>query len=399
MTRSLSLPLLSATGWQLVFANRLVPGTSDTSSETPLEASGSEVPGANTAPQESATESESPSHVEESVQVKTKRKRQTKNTDQLREWLQFRKTFLDETVRHNGLADFLGHTKCLECGVYEGVFKCKDCYSGRMLKCQACIVSIHTDLSLHRVERWNSSFFKKDSLSNLGLHYQLGHSSSPCPCPLPGPASFVVFDVSGFHTVSINYCQCGEEPLPVWKQLLCEGWFPATLSRPQTVFAFDCLETFHKLTLQGKSNLYDYYHTLIQRSDNAKLAKQINHYSEIHCVFRMWRNLMALKRAGRCHDPGGVEATLRGELMVECPACPHPERNLPEGWENAGPLLFLYSLFLAIDGNFKLKGKEHHIKDVELMPGWGVYVPQEEYKAHINNYIDEPEVSHIFLSL
>ena len=53
---------------------------------------------------------------------------------------------------------------------------------------------------------------------------------------------------------------------------------------------------------------------------------------------------------------------------------------------------FLYTLFLAIDGNFKLKGKERNIQDVELMPGWGAYVPPVEYKAHVDNYVDQPEV-------
>lgn len=48
---------------------------------------------------------------------------------------------------------------------------------------------------------------------------------------------------------------------------------------------------------------------------------------------------MALKRGGRGHDPAGIDATLNGELMVECPACPHPERNLPVDWEKAGALL------------------------------------------------------------
>jgi hypothetical protein len=48
---------------------------------------------------------------------------------------------------------------------------------------------------------------------------------------------------------------------------------------------------------------------------------------------------MSLKRAGRGHDPRGVSGTSQGELMVECPACPHPERNLPNDWEKAGPLL------------------------------------------------------------
>ena len=109
----------------------------------------------------------------------------------------------------------------------DGIIKCKDCSSGRMLKCINCILSTHEDLPLHRVEvclfnhltlkesadakhqRWNGNFFEKDSLQNLGLRYQLGHSSAPCPCPYPGPANFIVFDPSGPHNISINYCQCG----------------------------------------------------------------------------------------------------------------------------------------------------------------------------------------------
>ena len=54
---------------------------------------------------------------------------------------------------------------------------------------------------------------------------------------------------------------------------------------------------------------------------------------------------------------------------------------------------FLYALFIAVDGNFKLKGKERHLQDVELMPGWGAYVPETEYQNHIANYVDEAEVS------
>jgi hypothetical protein len=48
---------------------------------------------------------------------------------------------------------------------------------------------------------------------------------------------------------------------------------------------------------------------------------------------------MALKRAGRGHEMGGIAETSNGGLMVECPACPHPGCNLPDGWEAAGPLL------------------------------------------------------------
>jgi hypothetical protein len=112
-------------------------------------------------------------------------------------------------------------------------------------------------------------------LQSLGLRYQLGHSGEPCPCPEAGPKNFVIFDISGLHHLTIDYCQCGNEPLSSWVQLLRERWFPATLSRPQTVFTFDCLETFLELTLQGKTNVYDYYHTLLRRSDNANLSTPV----------------------------------------------------------------------------------------------------------------------------
>ena len=45
-------------------------------------------------------------------------------------------------------------------------------------------------------------------------------------------------------------------------------WYPASFSRPRTAFSFDLLETYHKLTLQGKLNLYDFYHAIMQKSDN-----------------------------------------------------------------------------------------------------------------------------------
>lgn len=97
---------------------------------------------------------------------------------------------------------------------------------------------------------------------------------------------------------------------------------------------------------------------------------------------------MALKHGGHGHNLAGIDASQmsNGELMVECLACPHLGWNLTDGWKKAGPLLwvlffwnflddtntwirFLYALFIAIDSNFKLKGKQQYLKDVELMLG------------------------------
>ncbi|KAF9544440.1 hypothetical protein CPC08DRAFT_730279 [Agrocybe pediades] len=107
------------------------------------------------------------------------------------------------------------------------------------------------------------------------------------------------------------------------------------------------------------------------------------------------QRLMALKRAGRGHEHGTVSTTSPGELLLECPACPHPDRNLPPDWMSSGPLLFLYTIYLAVDANFKLKGKvfSQQRDDVELMPGWGAYVPELPYQQHIANHVNEPEIN------
>ena len=42
-----------------------------------------------------------------------------------------------------------------------------------------------------------------------------------------------------------------------------------------------------------------------------------------------------LRRAGRGHDDTGVASTKPGDLAVECPACPHPGKNIPLDWQNA----------------------------------------------------------------
>lgn len=43
-----------------------------------------------------------------------------------------------------------------------------------------------------------------------------------------------------------------------------------------------------------------------------------------------------LKRSGRGQDPEGAAITSLGELAIECPACPHPDRNLPLNWKSGG---------------------------------------------------------------
>lgn len=116
-------------------------------------------------------------------------------------------------------------------------------------------------------------------LSELGLRVQLGHDGRPCPCLLRELQNFLVFNLSGAYPVNANYCNYNPiQPLDWRVQLLRKQWFLAMFLHPQTVFTFDLLKTFHKLTLQAKTNPYDFYHTIIWKTDNANLNLSIVGY-------------------------------------------------------------------------------------------------------------------------
>ena len=143
-------------------------------------------------------------------------------------------------------------------------------------------------------------------LKDLGVLVQLGHGGCVCPCPSPGPPGFMVFDTSGIHAVNIDYCNCPrDDVLDRRTQLLRQGWFLATFLRPNTVFTFDCLDTFHEHTLQGKGNLYDFYHLLLRKTDNANISDTVvsvfsviyyiqSLYSWNHCLVSLQGNPSSL---------------------------------------------------------------------------------------------------------
>jgi hypothetical protein len=119
-------------------------------------------------------------------------------------------------------------------------------------------------------------------------------------------------------------------------QLLQAGWFPATDQRPRTCTTLAVLDQFILSTHQAKTTMYDFYAMLEKLTNNAGV-KPPNRYHAWLRMCREYRHLLMLKRAGRGHDPTGVEGTKPRELAVVCPCCPDPAVNLPENWENAPP--------------------------------------------------------------
>lgn len=83
--------------------------------------------------------------------------------------------------------------------------------------------------------------------------------------------------MNGIHHVNVQFCTCTESVgwVENYRQLLRAGWYPASFERPKTAFTFDVLDTYHKLSLQGKLNLYDFYLSILQKTDNCGRKKVI----------------------------------------------------------------------------------------------------------------------------
>ncbi|KAH7905404.1 hypothetical protein BJ138DRAFT_1230024 [Hygrophoropsis aurantiaca] len=322
-------------------------------------------------------------------QVKRKR---TAGDYPLLAWILERQNFLDEFIRLEGRG---GHTEeSCQCGQEGARYRCKDCY-GIELFCQACTVQRHSVNPFHRVEEWTGRFFQRQTLKSLGLRIQLNHSPAD-KCYHKQPANgddFVVIDVHGIHEIGLDFCGCPGAPVR-WKQLIRARLFGATVTDPRSAATFAVVEHFQLLSLESKVSAYEFYHSVARRTDNTGLSPIRDRYSPFLRVVREWRHLKMLKRSGRGHDPNGVEATVAGECAVLCPACPHPGKNLPEGWADAPEdTRWTYALFLAIDANFRLKRKKvsNDTVDPSLSVGWGCFVEESIYKDYLRDRIDLPQ--------
>ncbi|KAI0039536.1 hypothetical protein FA95DRAFT_1612492 [Auriscalpium vulgare] len=280
-------------------------------------------------------------------QLKRRRRRYRQGKAKpLEDWLPFREVFLQEILRLDGLGHEADLSSCADLS----------CASG-----ERGDVRTHRASPLHRLQKWNGSFFD-----------------------------------SGIHELQVDYCDCARVGSSRhFVQLLRASLWPATVERPQTAITLRTLKTFHALTVQGKINAYDFWCGLERLTDGLGTRKTKYRYKEFLRSIRCFRNIRMLKRAGRGHDAAGVDATAAGELVVECPICPHPGRNMPEGWEAAPEdERWKHAAYLAVDANFKLKMKNHGVKDIELSPGWGYFVKKANYGVHVAKYADEKEMKY-----
>ncbi|KAJ7160837.1 hypothetical protein C8R46DRAFT_1164534 [Mycena filopes] len=314
------------------------------------------------------------------------------------DWRPLRDAYLQESMCLHGCGDMnddgsAPEEKCAECGCGPATIRCRSCFGGGMY-CAACSVKMHKSNLLHIIEEWDGVTVKRTSLRKHGLRVQFGHHG--CPRPRHRNDEFVVLDLGYIHVVAVDFCGC-EKALSFGHprtQLLRRGWYPATHGIPRSGATLRGLEFFLVLTLQGKTTMYDYYTALEKATDPTGNYKPPSRYREFLRMVRQLRHLLMLKRAGRFYSPTGVNGTGPGELALDCPACPRPGVNLPEGWENA-PLeqRFLYTLFLALDACFRLKRRmiSSDLRDPGLGTGWSYFVENEPYRQYLVTVTDQKE--------
>ncbi|KAJ7789817.1 hypothetical protein B0H14DRAFT_3572553 [Mycena olivaceomarginata] len=283
-----------------------------------------------------------------------------------------RNIYLVQLLRREGCAD-ASSSVCPTCGEDSPRYRCQECARGLLL-CQVCCLDKHADNPLHVIFEWNGIFFERTTLRKLGQRIQLGHPPRErCTHPQAAHVDFVVLHDNGMST---------------WISLLHYGWFPVSDDRPRTPATFLVLNHFHLHTLPAKTTAYDFYAVLERLTNNARV-KPPDRYQ----VFLRWRgkyrHLLMLKWAGRGHDPSGVWGTGAGKLVIECPVCPDPKVNLPEGWENATA-----RRSVTLDTCFRLKRRmiSSEFKDPGLGTGWAYVTENAPYRHFLLTVMDQKEM-------
>lgn len=158
-----------------------------------------------------------------------------------------------------------------QCGAVDAIYRCPSC-AHSPLRCRTCILVDHKRTPWHHIETWNGRHFARTSLHRLGYHYHLGHGGESCAKSGDSRLrEFVVLHINGFHTTSFQFCQCSTSEVD---QLLHVSLFPSTFERPETVFTFELLDAFEKISLKSKITAYD-YHLSLQELTNAAFPQDV----------------------------------------------------------------------------------------------------------------------------
>ncbi|KAF9457802.1 hypothetical protein BDZ94DRAFT_1285142 [Collybia nuda] len=278
-----------------------------------------------------------------------------------------REVYLRELLRMDGYGINEEDTMCRQCGIRPHQYRCIDC-CGDVRWCLECTLDLHITNPLHFIEA-------------RPCHSTKNHCFNP---KRAFNDDFLIVDSSGLHEVALDFCECERAPSHSL-QLMRARLYPATGTNPRTAASFRVLRQFHLLSFESKCSGYEFYNSLARLTDNTGSPSR-DRYDEFMRMIRQWRHLKMLKQTGRGHDPAGVLSTQPGQCALLCPACPQPGVNLPPDWESVPDKeSWKYTLFLAIDANFKLQRKRvsSEERDPSLGSGWAFFVDEGKYKEYL----------------
>ncbi|KAG6834489.1 hypothetical protein H0H93_009346 [Arthromyces matolae] len=147
------------------------------------------------------------------------------------------------------------------------------------------------------------------------------------------------------------------------------------------------MKHFHISTLTSKKSAYDYFAGLRCLTNNTFPDEVPDRYRELLQMSRIWNHLTMVRQSGQAHHIDTLLTHRRpGSLTVRCPACPEVTFNVDQAVVDAAKVAetHKYTLFLSVDGNFRLqrKNKNTDPDDVALNNGNGYFVPSEPYKKY-----------------
>lgn len=183
--------------------------------------------------------------------------------------------------------------KSCGCGSPEAMYRCRSC-AHSPLRCKLCILNDHHHTPWHHIDGWVGTHFSRTSLHHLGYRYRLGHGGGACPNrgEKSNVQSIVVVHSNGFHKTSVEFCACDQSTTSA-DQFLKADLFPASFEQPETVFTFELLDTFEKLSLKSKINAYD-YHLSLQEMTNAAFPQDVP--VRPYCILSLIKLIKTLDR-------------------------------------------------------------------------------------------------------
>ncbi|KAI0687850.1 hypothetical protein C8T65DRAFT_590105 [Cerioporus squamosus] len=141
----------------------------------------------------------------------------------------------------------------------------------------------------------------------------------------------VVVDTDGIQELPFTFCRCtcaSREDL----QIIDLGLYPASVSRPRTVFTARLLDDFLLANKECNASARNYYNALRRRTNNAfphmvpvcrssvfvevLACSDSDRYRELLRVSRQWRNLKMRKWAGFGHRQDSVTVSGPAPLFV-----------------------------------------------------------------------------------